>query len=152
EHPVLGAVHDVAAGAVRDTSADTGVTATTEAHPGELVLRAPDTRMRPERGHAPFVGSPSDGIHRRRPVLPAHHGAATVHDTDLPEGGVAGEERRVAAAANEALDRVAHPPGPVLVVPDAQVEPIWIEHIGTRVQVQAGEEVETNAPRLGPGD
>src|SRR5262249_28039755 len=61
------------------------------------------------------------------------------------------EERGVAAPADEALDRVAHLPRPVLVVPDAQIEAVWVERVGTRVEVEAGEEVETNAPRPRPG-
>src|SRR5438093_307232 len=73
-------------------------------------------------------------------------------EADLPAGGVPREERGVAAAADAALNRVAHLPRPVLVVPDAQVEPVRIERVGTRVEIEAGEEVETNAPRLRPGD
>jgi hypothetical protein len=106
--------------------------------------------MRPETAHAPLVRRADEWISCRRAILPAHHRA--VFDAHLPEGGVAREERGVAAAADEAFDRVAHLPRPVLVVSDAQVEPIGIEDVRPRVEIEAREHVDAMSGRLGPGD
>ena len=108
--------------------------------------------MRPEAAHAALVRRADDGIVLGRAVLPATHRAAVALEPHLPEGRVAREERRVAAAADEALDGVAHLPRPVLVVADAQVEPIGVERVGPRVEVDAREIVEPMAGALGPCD
>src|SRR5262249_48047796 len=84
--------------------------------------------------------------------LPAHQGTAVVLRADLPEAGVAAEERHVAAVGDELLQTVTHRRGPVLVMADRQHEAISLEHLGMELEVGIDREVEAVAGLLGPGD
>src|SRR4029450_6916364 len=71
-------------------------------------------------------------------------------EPDLPERRVPRQDRRVAPSPDERIDRVAHTPGPVLVVADAQDEPGTLEDLGVLLEVLRDRDVDAVAVRLGP--
>src|SRR5439155_23344442 len=96
----------------------------------------------PRSGEELFERRPEDGVLVPGPVLEAGHRSPLVVEANLPEARVAAEDRRVAAAGGEGVDRVAHAPGPVLVVTDGQEQSVAVQDLGALLEVLADREVE----------
>ncbi len=83
-------------------------------------------------------------------VLEAAHRSVVVLEPHLPEARVPAEDRGIATAVGEAVERVAHAPRPVLVVTDARVQPVTSEHLGVLLQVLADRDVDAEPLLLRP--
>ena len=103
--------------------------------------------------HRVLLEEPLVADHRRRRARPVRTGR--VLEAHLPEGGVAGEERRVTTSGGERLDRVAHRRRPVLVVTDRQVQRVrrvGTEQLGMLLEIGVRNDVDRVVLPLGPLD
>ena len=65
------------------------------------------------------------------PLFPAGKGMVSGFPTDLPTDGIATEESGVAPLGNEFFQIVPHRGGPILVMSDAEYEPVVLEYFRT---------------------
>ena len=122
EDPMVGTADRVGARGSRDTEAVARVPATREGQPGRRGLGPSDAPVGPQTAQPSFVRRPEHRI-LVGPVLEGGHRAPLVVESDLPAAGVPAEDRGVAPGGGERIEPVAHPPGPILVVPDRDEEP-----------------------------
>jgi hypothetical protein len=128
-------VDGVAAQPGGDVATDAVVAAARERHAGHVVLGSTDDHVGPERRDLRLPVGLHHGVVLEEALVADHRVVVVPLDADLPQRRVAGEERRVAAACDERLDRVAHALRPVLVVPDRQVQAGPVEHLGVLLEV-----------------
>ena len=142
--------HGVAAGGTRDAPSVARVPAACERETDRRRLGPADAPIRPYPGEEAFIRCPEDGIFRAGPVLEARHRASVVLEPDLPEAGVAAEDRRVPAGGDVVVERVPHAPRPVLVVSDVQAHPMILQDLRVCLEVVRRGHVHPVAARLRP--
>ena len=110
-------------------SAVSRVAATREREPGHRRLGPPDPPIGPRAGEEALVGRAEHGSSAARYLKHAiarrSSSNRTCHQHVFPLKNAALPPR-----GEEGLDRVAHPPRPVLVVADGQEEPMAVEDLG----------------------
>ena len=153
EQPVVVALHLVAGCAMRRAQVHPVVATTGEAHAGHRGFGSTGQRVGPHRGDQVLAVGAHDRV-LAVVVLVGDHHPVVVLQAHLPVGGVAREERDAAAAGDEVLHTVAHAPGPVLVVTDAEQQLAAVEQRSTVGLIEVGVDrvVELDATRLGPLD
>jgi hypothetical protein len=99
----------------------------------KLILRALDQVVAPEGGEqAVILGIQGVLV---EPLFPAGKGMVAGFPTDLPTDGIATEESGVAPIGDEFFQVVPHRGGPILVMADAQYEPVILEDFGTQFEI-----------------
>ena len=74
-----------------------------------MVLRTTDDHVGPESGHLPLAVRAHERVILEEPLVADHHVVVVTLDADLPQRGVAREERRIPAACDEGFNCVTHP-------------------------------------------
>ena len=90
-----------------------------------------------------------DGVLVRSVLVPGHPRVVVV-EPDLPEARVPRQDRRVASPLDEAVERIAHAPRPVLVVAHAQEQAWALEDLRVSLEVLRDGHVEPIPVGLGP--
>src|SRR5215472_5608850 len=143
---MLGAIDGEATRSARHHGTDARVDAVATVEPEGRRAGPAHDGVLPVRGDAPRVGL---RVVRAGGEFVADLRGAAVFDARLPME-VSGEARDAAAALDEAVDRLAHLPGPVFVVPDHDDAAVAVEQGRIGVQVEAGGVVEGDALAFRP--
>jgi hypothetical protein len=101
-------MHRVTAEPGRHVAADAVVAPAGERDPGHEVLGPADDDIGPERGHLRLDIRPQQRIVLEEGLVADHDVVVVPLQTHLPQRRIAREERRIPAAGDERLHRVAH--------------------------------------------
>ena len=128
-----------------------GVATAAERDTGHLVLGTPHQRVGPHRRQRGCVHRIVDRVVVDR-ILVADDPGSVVLEANLPEGGVAREERGVAPGLHITLDGIAHALGPVLVVTDGHVGGPAVQQAAIAVEIRTDRMAELPSPGFRPAD
>src|SRR6185436_262437 len=149
EDPMIRSMHGVGARSVGRSESVLRVPAAGEGEADRRGLGPADAAIGPAASEEPLVRRVQDRVLVSL-ILVARHPTMVWVEPDLPEARVPRKDGGVATAPEERVERVAHAPGPVLVVTDAQVQPGPLEDLGVSLEVLRDRHVDPIPGRLGP--
>jgi hypothetical protein len=129
EDPVIRSMHGVGARSVGRSESVLRVPAAGEGEADRRGLGPADAPIGPAAREELLIRRAEDRVLVRQ-VLVAGHPTMVRVEPDLPEARVPRQDGGVATAPDERVERVAHAPGPVLVVADAEVQSGPLEDLG----------------------
>src|SRR5918994_5024532 len=147
---MIGPLDGEPPGAARHGLADEVVAAACERQADRVRLGPADQGIGPAARQGVFEVRVAHRIGAACAGLVADHRLVAGGVADLPETRVAGEDRPVATGLDETVDRVAHPPGPVLVVAGCEQQPLTVEYARFGVEVGVDGVIEFDALAVGP--